>query len=219
MADGRLGIRLFVVADVRLYREGLADVLTRQSDVEVVGTAAYGERALEMLRKLRPDVMLLDLGMDAGREIVRRAAEANPETRVVVLAVPDSGEEVAAWAEMGIAGYVGRDAALEQLVDTIRSVAQGETLVSPQVAATLFRRIASLAAERVASTSVHLTTREDEVLRLVARGLSNKEIGALLTIELPTVKNHVHNILEKMNVQRRGEAVAHWRAGSIARVD
>jgi DNA-binding NarL/FixJ family response regulator len=219
LADEKAGISLFVVADIRLYREGLADVLTRQSEITVVGTAAYGERALEMLRDLRPDVMLLDLGMDAGREIVRRAAEVNSETRVVVLALPESGDEIVAWAEMGIAGYVGRDAALEQLVRTIRSVARGETLVSPQIAATLFRRIASLAAERGVSTSAHLTSRENEVLRLVARGLSNKEIAAHLTIELPTVKNHVHNILEKLNVQRRGEAVAHWRAGSIARAD
>jgi two-component system nitrate/nitrite response regulator NarL len=210
-------IRLFIVAQVRLYREGLAEVLGRHEGFVVVGTAAHGEHAPEMIANLRPTVVLVDLDMPHGRELIRAIADHSPQTRVVALAVPETDADVLGWAEAGISGYVAREAALTELVDTIESVARGETLASPRIVATLFRHVAVLAARSPRSSDPRLTARETEILALIGRGLSNKEIADRLVIELPTVKNHVHNLLEKLNVHRRSEAAALWRGEAMPR--
>lgn len=210
-------ISVLIVAEIRLYREGLAEMLGAEPGIEIVGTAAGADAAVRMLRSLAPDIVLLDMAIPDNAWLVRALVAAVPGTRVVALAVPEIGREVLACAEAGVAGYVTRDASIEDVVAAVESAARGEVLCSPRIVATLFERIATLALERSpASIESRLTSRELEILDLIDQGLSNKEIARRLTIELSTVKNHVHNILEKLNVSRRGEAAARHRQAQAA---
>jgi DNA-binding NarL/FixJ family response regulator len=213
-------VSLLVVADILLYREGLCDALDSRGELEIVGTAASGEAAAASLAELQPDVILVDVAAADGLTIVRSVVESVPDAKVVALALPDSDADVIAFAEAGAAGYVPRDGTLADLEAVIMTVARGEALVPPRTAASLFRRLANLAADRSRTeTDVHLTSREEEIVGLIDEGLSNKEIAQRLSIAVSTVKNHVHSILEKLQVDRRGEAVAllrgrHQRARS-----
>ena len=205
-------IRLLIVAEVRFYREGLAGVFADE-DVEIVGAVASVDEALARAAERKPTVTLVDLGTRGAVALALAMRVAAPETRVIALAVQEVEEEVVMLAESGVAGYVTREQSLDELVAAVRSVAAGETLCSPWLAATLLRRVAELARDRFpAAPAERLTTREREIVALLGDGLSNKEIAARLRIELPTVKNHVHNILEKLNVRRRAEAAAATRS-------
>ena len=205
--------RVLVVGEIRLYRDGLADMLRAEPAIEVVATAAGADEAVRAMRELAPDVVLLDMAIPDNMWLVRALVEAVPGTRVVALAVPEIEREVLACAEAGVAGYVTRDGSIEDVVAAVESAARGEVVVSPRMAATLFQRVATLALERSpVNIESRLTTRELEILDLIDQGLSNKEIARRLTIELSTVKNHVHNILDKLNVTRRAEAAARARA-------
>jgi two-component system, NarL family, nitrate/nitrite response regulator NarL len=202
--------RVLVVADTRLFRDGLADTL-RRSRVEVAGAAAAGEEALDCVRSLRPDVVLLDMARLGSADTLRALTAVVPTVKVVAVAIPETERHVIACAEAGIAGYVPHDGSISDLMATLDAVALGETLCSPRMAASLFRRVASLAAEREPETDARLTAREREIVELIADGLSNKQIAERLYVEVATVKNHVHNILKKLNVRRRGEAAARLR--------
>jgi two-component system, NarL family, nitrate/nitrite response regulator NarL len=205
-------IRLLIVAEARFYREGLVGALARE-DVEIVGAVASADEALARAVELAPTVALVDLGASGAVALAQAMGAAASETKVIALAVREVEEEVVMLAEAGVAGYVTREQSLDELVAAIRSVAAGETLCSPWLAATLLRRVAELARERApAPAAARLTVREREIVALLGDGLSNKEIAARLRIELPTVKNHVHNILEKLNVRRRTEAAAVTRS-------
>jgi len=205
-------IRILIVAAIRLYREGLAEMLADESSVVVVATAAGADEAVRALRQHEPDIVLLDMAIPDNTWVVRALVAAVPGTRVVALAVPEAEDEVLACAEAGVAGYVTREGSVEDVVAAVESVARGEVLCSPRMAATLMQRVATLALERSpASIESRLTARELEILDLIDQGLSNKEIARKLTIELSTVKNHVHSILEKLNVSRRHEAAARRR--------
>jgi two-component system, NarL family, nitrate/nitrite response regulator NarL len=199
--------RIFIVGDIRFYREGLARCLAQTYDV--VGTASDNREALQDLSELQPDLVLVDMASLESLSTVRALVEFAEEVKVVAVAVPETAGHVLACAEAGISGYVSREASLGDLVGTIESVATGETVCSPRIVASLFRRVASLAAERAPdSPRATLTAREAEILDLIDQGLSNKEIAGRLFIEVATVKNHVHNILEKLHVHRRAEAAA-----------
>jgi len=202
-------IRVFIVASVRLYREGLEHALNRESSIKVLGTDSHWEEAVTRLGKLSPDVTLLDCAVREGGLAVRGLREAAPDTRVVVLAIPETEEEVVSWAEAGISGYVAQDASLADLVTTIDSVARDELPCTPRMAASLLKHVAALA-ERIEDVAAEagLTQREHEIIDLVRQGLSNKEIARALHIALPTVKNHIHNILYKLQVHRRADAVS-----------
>ena len=200
-------IRVFIVTDVRLYRDGLSALLGRAGHIAVVGAAGSIHEGVERARELQPDVVLLDTGAGSNAGAARDLLEAAPRARVVALAAPESEEDIIALAEAGVLGYVTRDESLDNLVMTIESVARDEMACSPWMATVLVRRVQALAAARPRPTQ-RLTAREAEILELIAQGLSNKEIAARLFIEVTTVKNHVHNILEKLGVSRREEAVA-----------
>jgi two-component system, NarL family, nitrate/nitrite response regulator NarL len=200
---------VLVVAEIRLFRDALAEILRRVPDIEVVGASADDESALEVLNEVVPDVVLLDAQTPEAVHAIRRLAAAHRGLKVVAIAVPELEAEIIGCAEAGVAGYVTEDAGVTELVDAVRCVARGEMLCSPRVAATLLRRVTDLASEReVARPAARLTSREVEVVSLIHEGLSNKEIAHTLSIELSTVKNHVHNILEKLGARRRGEAAA-----------
>lgn len=200
-------ISVFIVAEIRLFREGLAEVLSSRPGFEVAGTAEHHEEALLLLRELRPAIVLVDVAQPTALETTRAIVSSAPEVKVIALAVPELEPEVVRWAEEGTAGYVPRDAGLAQLKACVESVARGEALYTPRMAAALLRRIAALAAERRPEPPrARLTFREREIAGLIRDGLANKEIAGALSIEPSTVKNHVHNILEKLDVHSRAEA-------------
>ena len=205
-------INVFIADDNRLLREGLVSMLGEQKDIVVIGKASSGHVALEQIKKLRPDVALIDTGMPDkdGIEVTKALHQEAPEVRVIILGVIDLTEEIMACIEAGAAGYVLKEASFDFLVETIRSVHRGESFCSPGMTASLFSRIAELARERMpemSKSSIKLTVRELEVVQLIAEGLSNKEIAQRLFIAPQTVKNHVHNILDKLQLHTRLEAV------------
>lgn len=204
-------IRVFIVDDNRLLREGLVSMLAEQDDIIVIGAAASGRKALEQIKNLRPEIALIDIGMPGknGIEVTQELRRDLPEAKVIILSMVDLTDEIMACIEAGAAGYVLKEASFDYLVETIRSVHRGESVVSPQMAASLFSRIAELAAERLPRlppNAVKLTARELEIINLLAEGLTNKEIAQRLSIEPQTVKNHVHNILDKLQLPNRLEA-------------
>lgn len=205
-------IRVLIVTDIRLYREGLAQMLGRAECLEVVGAVARCEDALASIALAAPDIVLLDLGTPDGLSAIGAIRMAAPNVGVVALAVAEVEGDVLACAEAGAVGYVLREASVDDLVTVLQSVARGEAICSPRIAATLFHRVAALSAARGSQPSLLLLTgREREIIRLLDHGFSNKEIARQLGIEVATVKNHVHNILEKLRVHRRGEAAARIR--------
>lgn len=199
-------MRVVVIGDIRLLCDGLAHYLRRVPNVTVAAVAESRPAALEKCRRLEPDIALVDMAMPESMDTVRQLGEAAPETRIVGISVPEEGGAVIACAEAGVSAYVAREGSLEDLTRTLANVMRGEAQVSPRVAAALLRRLADLGrggGESGVSAASPLTNREAEIAELVRAGLSNKQIARQLRIRLPTVKNHVHNILEKLNVSRR----------------
>jgi two-component system nitrate/nitrite response regulator NarL len=205
-------IRVLIVAGIRLYRDGLAEVLSRRERLQVVGTAATRVQAMSLLTPVRPDVVLLDMATPDSHAAARELAVAE-QLHVVALGVPENDEDAIACAEAGVAGYVFRDASVDDLVGVIESAARGELLCSPRVAGWLARRVAILGTRRQDALDERLTAREREILTLIDRGLANKEIAVRLHLGVATVKVHVHNVLEKLQVHTRAEAAARLRHG------
>jgi two-component system nitrate/nitrite response regulator NarL len=203
--------RILVVGDVRLYSDGIAAHLDRSPGLSIIGVATDGPSAIAMTRDGHPDIVLLDVAIADSMTLVREIRAAAPATRVVALTIPEVERAVVACAEAGVAGYVPRTASLDDLVVAVRSAAVNESIVSPSIANCLLRRIASLAEDRATADTSALTVREVEIIRLIDQGCSNKQIAARLCIELSTVKNHVHNLLDKLGVHRRSEAAARMR--------
>jgi two-component system nitrate/nitrite response regulator NarL len=208
--------RLFVISRVCLYRHGLAAMFARRKQIVVLGTAGDVAAAEEACREqgAEPDVVLLDTaGVDVA-EAVEALRAALPASRIVALTVPSREQELLAYVEAGVDGFVTVDASFSELVAAIASAARGEALCSPTVTAALIRRLAARARVHAATEPpVALTAREREIAELIGGGLSNKQIAHRLCIELPTVKNHVHHILGKFGVRGRSEAAALVRAG------
>ena len=201
-------VRVLVVSEVRLYREGLARALRAHAWLEVLN----GEDGAEPpAAGPQPQVVLMGADLVLRKDALGRLRSAWPGARVVAFGVDDDPPEVLALAEAGVVGYLTRSGSIEELVATIRDAVRDELRCSPRVAASVFRRIADLAAERRRGPAATLTAREAEVAELLDRGCSNKEIARRLAIRTATVKNHVHSILEKLQVRRREEAAAALR--------
>jgi two-component system, NarL family, nitrate/nitrite response regulator NarL len=203
---------VFIIGEIRLYREGLASSLTSLG-FTVTGGAAGAPEALESLSERGGDVVLIDMASADATEVSRAIAERFPTTSIVALAIPEVESYVVACAEAGISSYVAREASLADLAAAIDAAGQGEAYCSPQIAGALLRHVRVLAVRRGVEHPElpALTFRQREILALVDEGLSNKEISQLLHIEIATVKNHVHNILDKLQVHRRSEAAARVR--------
>jgi len=213
--DDRRAVRVLVIAQVRLYRDGLAQVLDRDPRVTVVASAKTTTQALRLVAANSPDVVVLDPGDDADGAL-QAIVEALPDARVLVVGVRDDEADVIALVEQGAAAFVTRDESLERFVAAVISVSRGEALCSPRMTGALLRRVAAL--RRGPSSpglDARLTGRELEVARLLDQGLSNKQIANVLCIELTTVKNHVHNVLGKLEVHRRSEVPARLRRPAI----
>jgi DNA-binding NarL/FixJ family response regulator len=208
-------IRVAIIHRNRLFREGLAVVLSQQPDITAVSCIDEAGEVIVEIGRLCPDIVLLDFtqqGRDSLKE-VRQLREASPESRLVLMGLTASESDVLACIEAGAAGLLLREASLEELIQNIRAVVAGEALCSPKIAGQLFSQIAAgaHARKRVQALGLpHLTSRERQILALIEERYSNKEIAVRLKIELQTVKNHVHNILEKLQLHSRREAA--WYA-------
>jgi len=202
------GVRVLVVDHIRLHRENLISMLSRESTIAGASGASDATEAIGRLGAEGFDVALLNMAVAGGDAICR---ELSAVTNVVALAVSDD-EELVACAEAGVVGYLLRDDSPEALVSVIATAARGETSCPPQVAAVLMRQMSRRGRPAPVGATSRLTGREMEILRLIDEGMSNKEIARKLFIEVRTVKNHVHNLLEKLSVHRRGEAAALLRS-------
>jgi two-component system NarL family response regulator len=202
-------VRVLVVDDHALFRHGLMQVLQPVPDIEVVGEAQDAESAIELAAEWLPDLVLMDVHMPGmnGIEAARRMRAAQPGMRILMLTESEDEDDLYGAVRAGATGYLLKEVAIDEIADAIRSVASGQALVSPMMTTKLLSEFNALS-RRVEEEhdGRRLTPRELEVLRLVARGLSNKDIAAELVISENTVRNHVRNILEKLEVRSRVEA-------------
>ena len=199
--------RVFVAADVDLYAQCLALALASRGDVSVVGTSPCRSDAARSIEDAAPDVAIVDVGCPGALELIEELAFGDAPPGVIAVAAPETEEEIVACIEAGVSAFVPADGSFEELTRTLARVGRGESVVSPRIATTLIRRVRELAADaNAADAGQALTQRELEILVLIDRGLSNKEIARALSIEVSTVKNHVHHILGKLDVSRRGDA-------------
>jgi DNA-binding NarL/FixJ family response regulator len=199
-------VRVVIVDDHALVREGTIQLLQQAPDLEVVGQAGSGEEAMAVLESLRPDVALVDVNLPgmSGLELARLAAASLPTMRILVLSAYDDYAYVTEALEIGVSGYLLKTVSARELVDAVRAVADGVFVLDKAVSDRLTRR------RRNDSVNVGaLTRRETDVLELLARGRSNKQMANELGLSLRTVEGHVSNVLAKLGVQSRTEAVAH----------
>jgi DNA-binding NarL/FixJ family response regulator len=209
-------IRVLLVDDQALFREGLRTLLSIRPDLEVVGEAGDGEEALRLARQLRPAIVLMDLQMPRldGVEATRRLRLECPESRVIALTTFDDDETVFEGLRAGAVGYLLKDTPSEKLIEAIHAAARGESFLEPSIAAKVlaeFNRMSPGQAPSSPSLAEPLSDRERQVLRLLASGASNREIAAALVIAEGTAKNHVTSILAKLGVRDRTQAALRAR--------
>ena len=204
-------IRVLVVSDVLLYREGIARGLTQLGRLKIVG-AASGAEAEAMLGAIAVDAILLDASAPESLHVARQLRASLPDLPIVGFGIGNAASSVAC-AEAGLIGFVGRDGTLAELERAVEQAIAGEVGCSPKLVAMLCRRVAALSGTSVPARPA-LTRRERQISALVSEGLSNKEIAIELRIGPATVKNHIHNILEKLRVRRRAAIGTHFRAFS-----
>ena len=217
MLAANSSITVLIGADVRLYSEGISRLLEAEPGIEVLATVASMDQLLALLTELRPDVLLLDSAMPGSVESMPAIRERAADVKIVALGVPEVDGDILRCAEAGVSGYLTSRGTAADLVLAVRSAARGEAVCSPRAAAALMQRLARLA--EVGHNHGHgdgLTPRQRQILQLIDGGLSNKEIAARLCIEVPTVKSHVHTILQKVGARRRGEAAALLRGSTAA---
>ena len=211
---GTDGVRVLICDDHALFRRGLMMVLEAEEGLEVVGEAEDGEEAVRKAEELTPDVVLMDVRMPkvTGIDAARSIAELVPSAKILMLTVSDEEDDLYAAIKAGATGYLLKEISIEEVASAIRSVVSGQSLISPSMASKLlseFTNLSKRADERQAVPTPRLTDRELEVLKLVAQGMSNREIAGELYISENTVKNHVRNILEKLHLHSRMEAVVY----------
>jgi DNA-binding NarL/FixJ family response regulator len=207
---GREAIRVAVVDDQELFRRGLVMLLGAEDDIDVVGEASGGEGAADIAARTAPDVMLLDVRMPklSGIEACALIKEQAPAVKIIMLTASDEEADLYDAIKNGASGYLLKDSSIDEVSQAIRLVAGGQSLISPMMAAKLLAEFKAISGADVKPVRMpKLTDRELEVLNLVARGLNNREIADKLFISENTVKNHVRNMLEKLQLHSRIEAV------------
>jgi DNA-binding NarL/FixJ family response regulator len=209
----RLAIRVLVVDDHDLFRAGIASLLGAQPDIEVVAQASGGHKGVQLAAELEPDVVLMDLRMPdlGGDEATRAIVEHRPVTRVVAMTVLSSDDDVAAALRAGASGFLAKDTPLGDVVTAVRAAAAGSAWLSPRAAEVVLGALRRPAVEPVRDELPidELSSRELDVLRLIARGLENSEIAEELKISPSTVKNHVSSILSKLGLTSRIQAATY----------
>jgi DNA-binding NarL/FixJ family response regulator len=205
-------IRVVVVDDHDLFRTGLRNLLEEQG-VNVVGEAANGQSAIRLASELAPEVVIMDLNMPGltGVETTRHLAGIAPLTRVVVLTISADDDDVMNALMAGACGYLLKDSSIQDLITGIRAAASGESLISPQIAAKVLQRLRSQSTSEDAAATIRaeLSDREIEVLKLIANGKDNAQIARELFISPKTVKNHISNILMKLQIDNRIQAAVY----------
>ena len=212
-------INVVIADDHALFRRGLAEILAEETDVRVIAEASNGQEAIQAVERTKPDVVFMDLNMpgQGGIEATAYVAAKWPETKVLILTVSEEPADLYRVLGVGAKGYVLKTAAPQEILDALRQVEQGWVVISPSMAprfmSDLSRPATQQAARQAAGegsiTDGHLTTREEEILRLVSRGMSNREIAQELIVSENTVKTHVKNILSKLHMKNRSEAAAY----------
>ncbi len=205
-------IKVLVVDDHVLFRRGLEVVLSQEPDILLVGEAADGAEAVEQAAELLPDIVLLDVRMPrrGGIEACAAIKEVVPTTRIIMLTISDDEADLYDAVKAGASGYLLKEISIDEVSAAVRAVAGGQSLISPSMASKLLTEFASMIKKSGDTQQIpapRLTRREIEVLRFVARGMNNREIGSTLFISENTVKNHIRNILEKLQLHSRMEAV------------
>jgi two-component system NarL family response regulator len=213
-AQDRDPLRVMIVDDHALFRRGLQMVLEQESDIEVVGEAADGAEAIRKSQELMPDVILMDVRMPrrSGIEATQEIRDLLPHAKILMLTISDEESDLYEAIKAGASGYLLKEISIEEVADAIRSVWAGQSRISPSMASKLLSEFAAMskrATERQQVPAPRLTEREMEVLRLVAQGLNNRDIARDLFISENTVKNHIRNILEKLHLHSRMEAVVY----------
>jgi DNA-binding NarL/FixJ family response regulator len=211
-------ITVALIEDNRLVREGITSLLNRFLDIQVVAAEPSGHEAV--LGSLSPHVILLDLGLENGDSlsVARKVRQDHLGAKVVVMDLLPAHEDIVEFIAVGVSGFIMKDATVEEVARTIRSVAAGLEVLPPQMTGTLFSEIARELVSNGGSEdqdSVRMTPREREVVALIAEGLSNKAIGKRLYISTHTVKSHVRNIMEKLTLHTRLQIAAHVHKGDI----
>ena len=212
MADER--IRLLIADDHELFRRGLRMVLEDEDDIEVIDEAGDGEQAVEMAREHAPDVVVMDVRMPGltGIQAARRIKEEEPGTKILVLTISDEEDDLYEAIKAGANGYLLKEISIDEIAHAVRSVHSGQSLISPSMASKLLDEFSAMIKKEEQKEEVpapRLTPREMEVLEHVAQGMNNREIAKALFISENTVKNHVRNILEKLHLHSRMEAVVY----------
>jgi DNA-binding NarL/FixJ family response regulator len=202
-------VRVVIAEDHALVREGTRQILEEQPGVEVVGEAEDGEEAVDLVSRLSPDVVLMDIAMPKlnGIEATRRIKESSPSTSVLVLSAYDDDQYIYALLDAGAAGYLLKNVRGEELARAVRAVAEGESVLHPTIAAKVFKRYTSSSQAPAQEGIEPLTNRETEVLAIAAKGLGNKMIARELNLSDRTVQVHLSNIFGKLGVASRTEAV------------
>ena len=205
-------LRVLLVDDHDLFRTGLRNLLEEQT-VQVVGEAADGAQAIRMVRELAPDVVVMDLNMPgmSGVEATRQVTTLAPLTRVVVLTISDQDDDVMNAILAGACGYLMKDSSIQDLMQGIKAASVGESLISPHIAAKVLQRMRATGTNEADAAMIRaeLSDREIEVLKLIANGKDNAQIAADLHISLKTVKNHISNILMKLQIDNRIQAAVY----------
>ena len=212
-------IRVAVVDDQELFRRGLVMLLNAEDDITVVGQAADGDEAPGLAAEVAPDVILMDVRMprQSGIEACVPTKDVAPSAKIIMLTMSEEEADLYDAIKNGASGYLLKDASIDEVSSAIRLVADGQSLISPSMAVKLLEefKLISRVGERPHSISPRLTSRELEVLSLVARGRNNREIARQLFISENTVKNHVRNILDKLQLHSRMEAVMYAVRGKL----
>ncbi len=204
-------IKVLLAVSVRLYREGLATTLSAEEHLRIEGTVGTPLEAQAAVCRLQPDVVIIDISFEGALNVIRELRAESSKSRILAFAVREDITAILDYAEAGADGFVTANVSVTELVEAIERTAAGELLCSPRIAAQLLRRATlqtNQAASRAAGPS--LTNREQQVFSLVKKGQSNKQIGATLNIAEATVKNHVHHMLQKLQVSTRGRAAANF---------
>lgn len=216
-------IALLIVHPERIVRESLSTVLAQREELTVLGTSDGRDSMalIESMRARRADILILDIAIAQryGPQVMSELRFAAPDTRMLVTGVPDRDADIMAMIECGATGYATQGSSLKDLISNIQALMFGQTLCSPRIASTLFSRIASqaraLTSLRPVRDERQLTRRELQIIALIDAGLTNKEIAQQLSLEVQTVKNHVHNILYKLQVRRRIDAARYAGAHGL----
>ena len=209
--EEKTDLRVLLVDDHDLFRTGLRNLLEEQG-LQIVGEAANGMDGIRLVRELAPDIVVMDLNMPGmtGVEATREITSFAPLTRVLVLTISDQNEDVMDAIVAGACGYLVKDSSIQELIRGIMAAAVGESLISPPIAAKVLQRVRAVTLDQGAQTiRAELSERELEVLRLIANGKDNSQIAAALHISPKTVKNHISNILMKLQIENRIQAAVY----------